>query len=223
VLVVVFGPQTRLARALLASSSWASGTTFLLVARHITEYDALRVAQPGAALYQAWEPGSVLVDEGEAVAIVCCAFGPIHPGAAVAADDLRRADADCRALGAILRKYSELRLHLLLISTVLALCPRPGREYYAGWKNVVEGLVRQAVEPRREAGLSVFYPGRLVERKTLATPASMLQTSYRELAEEVVSDVRQNRSRRAVLGVDSRLWLTLRCLGLGWSAVTGRR
>jgi hypothetical protein len=163
------------------------------------------------------------VDEDEAVAVLCCAFGPIHPGSAIAPDDLQRVDADLRALEAILRKYSNVPLHLLLMSSVLALCPRQGREYYAGWKNVVEGLLRQAVGPRRSACLSVFYPGRLVETKTLGNPASLFYTSYRELAEELVSGLRQNRSRSAVVGLDARLWLALACFGLSSSALTGRR
>ena len=131
--------------------------------------------------------------------------------------------ADCRTLGAILRGYSELPLHLVFVSSALALCPRPGREYYAGWKNVAEGLVRQMAAGSNVACLSVFYPGRLVERKEPLRPGSWLHSSYEELAEALVSLVRQNRSRVAVFGLDARLWLTLQAFKLAWSALTGRR
>ena len=75
----------------------------------------------------------------------------------------------------------------------------------------------------RSVSVSVFYPGRLIETKKLGSPSSFLHTCYQELAEEVVSNVRQSQSREAVVGLDSRLWLALRSFGLVWSALTGRR
>ena len=222
-LVVVFGPQTRLAKALLSSSSWERETSFLLVARNAGEHEAVTLAQPRAAVHRAWEPDSPLPAEDEAVTIFCCAFGVIHPGTVVPAHDLERVEADCRALGAILRTYAERRVHLVFVSSALALCPRPGREYYAGWKNVAEGLERQMAEGSHVACLSVFYPGRLVEKKEPLKPVSWLHSSYTELAEALVSSARQNRSRIAVFGLDARLWLTMQAVRLAWSGLIGRR
>lgn len=221
-LVVVIGPQTRLAKAVLSSSSWGSETTFQLVVRNIGEYEVAKLAHPHATLYRAWDPESPLLEEGEAIAVLCCAFGVIHPGVAASAD-LQKTGADYAALKRILRKYSDLPIHLVLISSVLALCPRPGREYYAGWKNVVEGFMRHRADKHRTVRLSVFYPGRLVEATTLGRPTAFLHTSYQKMAEHVVSAVQQNRCRDLVVGLDARLWLALRSLGLVWSALTGRR
>ena len=222
-LVVVIGPRTRLAQALLRSSSWGSDTSFLLVTRNIEEYDAASIAHPHAALYRAWEAGSLLPDEGEAVAVLCCAFGVIHPVAVTASGDLNKTGVDYLTLETILQKYSSLPLHLVLISSVLALCPRPRREYYAGWKNVVEGLMRQLGGKHRIARLSVFYPGRLIETTKGAGVGALLHTSYRKLAEQIVSVVQHNRCVDTVVGLDARLWLALRSAGLAWSALTGRR
>jgi hypothetical protein len=222
-LVVVLGPQTRLAKAVLGSPSWGSKTAFLLVTRNPGEYEAANLAQPSATLYRAWQPESPLPEENEAVAVVCCALGVIHPGAVVASRDLQGVSADHQILEAIVRKYANVPQHFVFISSVLALCPRPGREYYAGWKNVLQALVRHTAGSRRGVSVSVYYPGRLVEKRTLGTPGSFLHTSYAALAEVIVSNVRQNRSREAVLGLDSRLWLARGCVSLVWSALTGHR
>jgi hypothetical protein len=222
-LVVILGPQTRLARSLLSSPSWGSETAFVLVARGIEEYEAVKLAQPGATVYRAWEPESPLPEADEAVAVLCCAFGVIHPESVAPSFDLGRAGADFRTLETILRRYSDLPIHLVLISSVLALSPRRGREYYAGSKNVVEALLRHVAERSRTVRLSVFYPGRLVGTRSLRSPASFLHTSYQELAENVVWNVRQTRPREVVRGLDSRLWLAARSVRLLWSALTGRR
>jgi hypothetical protein len=222
-LVVVIGPQTRLAKAVLSSSSWRSETTFLLVARNIGEYEAAKLAHPRAALYRAWDPESPLLEGDEAIAVLCCAFGVIHPGVVAASADLQKTGADYVTLKRILRKYSDRPMHLVLISSVLALCPLPGREYYAGWKNVVEGLVRQRAEKHGTVRLSVFYPGRLIETTTHRRPSAFLHTSYQKMAEHVVSAVQENRCLDLVVGLDARLWLALRSVGLVWSALTGRR
>jgi hypothetical protein len=222
-LVVVLGPQTRLATALLNSTSWHPGTAFLLVTRSIPEYEAVKRKYPSMALYRSWDPDSRLLEENETVTVLCCAFGVIHPGSVEASGDLQKANAGYRTLEMLLRTYSGLPVHLVLISSVLALCPRPGREYYAGWKNVVEGLLRHIAATRRGVGLSVFYPGRLVEANTFGSPSSWLHTSYQQLAEEVVSHVQHKQSRAAIVGLDSSLWLAMRCLWLVWSALTHRR
>jgi NAD(P)-dependent dehydrogenase (short-subunit alcohol dehydrogenase family) len=221
-LIVVIGPQTRLANAVLNSSSWESGTTFLLVARHADEYDAVALAHPGAAVYRSWDPESPMPD-AEAVAVLCCAFGLIHPGAVAASADLQKTGADYAMLERILRQYSERPVHLVLISSVLALCARPGREYYAGWKHVVEGLVRQLAEEGQRRTVSVLYPGRLVETTAREGTRVFPHTSYRTLAEKAVLAVQDNRSVNAVVGLDARLWLMLRSAGLLWAALTGRR
>jgi hypothetical protein len=221
-LVVVLGPQTRLARAVLGASSWGKGAAFAVVARNAGDCDAATGARPGVALYHAGEPDSSLPHEDEAVAVVCCAFGVIHPGAPHMSDDLDRAQADCEAVDAIARRYSDLPLHVIFVSSVLALCPRPGREYYAGWKNVSEALIRQSAQRHGRAGVSVFYPGRLTDEERLG-PMTFLHTRYSDLAEMIVSAVRHNRSGDTIVGLDSRLWLARRSLGLFWAALAGRR
>ena len=220
-LVVLIGPQTRLATALLQSSSWESGTAFVLVARTPREYDALRMAHPVAAVHAAWTDEPLPLGAATAVTVVCCALGPIHADSPRAAVDLQRVSADYCILDTIVQQCADLPRHLVFISSVLALCPRPGREYYAGWKNVAEGLVRHTASGPR-AAVSVFYPGRLVALKTLRRPQSLLHTSYRDLAERLVRHARRNEPREEVVGVDSRVWLARQSLGLAWSALTRR-
>jgi hypothetical protein len=219
--VFLIGPQTRLAAALLQSSSWEKDTTFVLVARSAREYDRLRLAHPGLAVHPAWQPDAPRLQPARPVAVLCCAFGMIHVELPNAAVDLQRVSSDYRVLDSIVQQCADQPLHLVFISSVLALCPRSGREYYAGWKNVAEGLVRHTASGPR-ATVSVFYPGRLVDLKTVRRPQSFLHTSYRELAERLVKHVRRNQPREAVVGWDSRLWLVRRSLGLIWSALTPR-
>jgi len=219
-LVVVIGPQTRLAKSVLSSSSWASGTTFLLVARHAEEYEALTLAHPRAVAHRGWDSESPMPD-ADAVAIVCCAFGMIHPAAVAASADLQRIGTDYAMLERIVRRYSERPLHVVLISSVLALCARPGREYYGGWKNVVEGLVRHAAEGGQRRNVSLLYPGRLVDTTARASARAFPHTSYRTLAEKVVKAVQES-PVNSVVGLDARLWLMLRSVGLLWSSLTGR-
>jgi hypothetical protein len=220
-LVVVLGPQTRLAAAVLGSAAWGTETTFAVLARNADDCDAATRIRPGVTLHRAGEPSSSLPNEKQAVAIVCCAFGVIHPGAPHLSNDLDRARADAEAVDAIARRYAGLPLHVVFVSSVLALSPRPGREYYTGWKNVGEALVRQAAETGAHAYVSVFYPGRLTEGR--GPGLSLLYTGYSQLAAAIVDAVSRKRSGNRIVGLDARLWLVRRSLGLFWSALTGSR
>jgi hypothetical protein len=163
------------------------------------------------------------LDDEKAITVVCCALGPIHPQSPAPSTDAERVIADHQTMATLVRQRADVPLRLVFISSVLALCPSRGREYYAGWKNVLAGLV-QALSAERDAiEVSVFYPGRLVDRKSVTQPKSLLHTSYAELAERVVAQVQESGPQERVIGLDARLWLTLRSGLLVWSALSGRR
>jgi hypothetical protein len=151
-----------------------------------------------------------------------CAAGVIHPGPASLTADHRAAARDLAILEAIVQAQSGDRIHVVFMSSVLALGRSPGRGYYAGWKAMMEGAMAKIVENAPGADLSIVYPGRLVERRSVARPMSFLSTPYHHAAEVMIHTARSAAARRAILGLDARLWLVARGLVAWKDALVGR-
>ena len=166
---------------------------------------------PGAKLLRAWDPACELPDATE-VAVVCFALGPVHTGAPRTDRDLESGFADLDFLQTLLALYAPQPVHVVYLSSVLALAPRRSRRYYAGWKLLVEGALDAWVARSKGASLSVVYPGRLVEKGGLR---QRVHTPYSRAAELVAKMVLARRvCRRRVVGWDSRILLFLRGLTL---------
>jgi hypothetical protein len=119
---------------------------------------------------------------------------------------------DLRVVSGILQSNRDADVHVLFISSVLALAPRRDRHYYAGFKCLNEGALNAMIQDHENARLSVLYPGRCVDRKPSYPSPSRLYTTYQALAEKMLS-VLSSGERRAIIGIDARLWLALRGFG----------
>ncbi len=220
-LTVVLGPRTRLATALLASEG-VRGSELLLVARDAAEATRLGAVYPAAAVYRAWEDAPRAPGPRDVVAVVCCALGLIHPAAPDADAHARAARRDLGVLEALLQTQRAAEIRVVLVSSVLALAPGRAQAYYAGWKCTVEGALSALLASHPRARLCVLYPGRLVERRSLAEPASALYTTYAALARTVVRCLRADNARRRIVGADARLWLAARGVASTSAALLGR-
>lgn len=148
-----------------------------------------------------------LVGESSApVEVVVCALGPVHPTEARSNDDMAAFQRDLGVVAGVLDESGDRQVSIVLVSTVIALAPGDDRRYYGGWKNLVEGELRDLVASHaHHAGLAVLYPGRLVDG------GSRFHASYARLAARIES-LLAGRSVPAVVGLDARAWLAVATL-----------
>jgi len=221
-LVVILGPRTRLARALIRSPAWPREPTFALVARARGDAEELKEREPEALVVLPEEvPSVVSRAEGE-VATVACAWGPIHPGDAWREEALESGLRDARTVRNILRASGARPHHLIVVSSALALAPRTERRFYTGWKNLIEGMSVRYARESPGARLSVVYPGRLIQRRSLLRPASLLHTPYSTLAARLARAAAGGRSSpRRIVGIDARLLLAARAVRAALAACSG--
>jgi hypothetical protein len=214
---LVLGPRTRLGGELLPLLPGSVGDR-LLVARDPAEASVLAGQWPGAVVAPAWEPGWAWPIGFERVAVHVCALGPIHPGAIEWDAHARAIDRDLGVVTRALAAYARCPVHVLFVSSALALAPpRAARRAYAGFKSMIEGELARLVERHGRGTLSVVYPGRLLETRSIRRPASLLHTSFARLARTMCGIAAQDRPRRSMVGPDARL------LGLATSAAAAIR
>jgi len=213
--IIVLGPRTRLVQALSALAVERS-RSLVLVARDAAEADDLRSRLPAATVVEGGAGSFPALSHG--VAIVCCAFGPIHPEGPRPADALRSFERDRAWLGLLLDSYSEIPVHVVFVSSVVALAPPRRRSDYGGWKNLAEGAIGTLVRRHANARYSVVFPGRLaVERSARAA----FSTPYLRLARRILDGTGRGPARR-LIGLDARLWLLARSLRIVVAAGYGR-
>ena len=209
-LIIVFGPLSRLGSACMRLAA-AGSFDFCAVARHAADAEHIRRRWPHAQVFVAGDPASALPSGHRRVVICACAAGLIHPRKADWATDVSEADRDIRLHLQILANYRSVPVHLIFVSTVLALSPR-GTAHYAGWKNVLLGTLAESVAEHPRGRLSVLYPGRLVERRTPAQLLSFTHGTFEQLAARIVRIAATDLPCRRVVGLDAHLWLMLRGL-----------
>lgn len=205
--IVVFGPRTRLAGALIERAT-ARSHRALLVARDEAEQSWCRSRHPEAASLAAWRDDSRLEDSDAPTGFALCGFGPIRPAEPVFARDAAALLRDLGLLERLLRGCRRARV--VFVSSVLALWPRPERAYYAGFKAVALDALSEVVAAAPGASLSALFPGRLVDERSWRRPASLLHTSYRKVAARVLDSVESAAPRRALVGADARLFACAR-------------
>ena len=219
--IVLFGPRTRLAQSVLADD-WVRGQSLICVARTPVEAEWIRGACPSSEILLGWNPAGIRWVNGGPAGVLMCAAGVIHPGLECLETDHRAVLRDLGILEAIVRSQAGESVHVVFMSSVLALGRSPGRGYYAGWKAIMEGAVAGIVANAPRALLSILYPGRLMEERSIARPMSFLSTQYRRAAQAMIQAARSTSPRRAVLGLDARLWLAVRGLVAWRDALMGR-
>lgn len=209
---VVVGPRTRLGQQLV--QRLAPAGRVVVVSRG--SGDASALAETGAEIVPADVPLELGPDA--TVHLYVCALGPVHPTDDAAPDlaaDTSAADRDLAFVESVLRSTAA-DVRVVLVSTVIALAPGADRRYYGGWKGLVEQQVRTLVHDLRpDAGVSVLYPGRLVDGSP--SLSQRLSTDYGRLA--TIAQRAAVRGTSRVVGLDARLWLARRLLSLTWAAV----
>jgi hypothetical protein len=80
----------------------------------------------------------------------------VHPEAPALAVDMDAVTRDVGMVEAILAAYPETAVHVVFVSTILALSASPRRGYYGGWKSVIEGALTAVVARYPRAVLTVL-------------------------------------------------------------------
>lgn len=216
---VILGPRTRLGLE-LARELPGPPADRILVARDARDAVLLSHPDTGATIATIGEPLPRLPPQCGSVAIYVCALGPVHAGDAPFA---AHAAAALRELGVVrdlLAQVQDRAFHVVLVSSVLArVGPRPSRAYYAGFKNLVEGLLTDLVAAHASGKLSVVHPGRLRASRSALRPLSLLETSHRGLARRLIRIVSRDRARRITVGIDARLLTLARSAAESWRAL----
>jgi len=207
----IFGGRTRLARELYLQATQAGLSVFVLFAS----------AGDRAVLLQHYPEGAIvdsLPTSAREVAVVVCALGLVHPASPDAHAHLGKFAAECETLSELAAGYRG-QLHLILVSTVIALLPGRERAYYAGFKNLAEAMAAAACRRCPGSLLSVLYPGHLVEKRGGRGLASLLATPYDRLTLLLVKVIGSKQPTARVVGADARLWVVARAFSLLASAL----
>ena len=158
----------------------------------------------------------------DAVRIHVCALGPVHPETALPGADAVNVDRDLGVVARLLDEAAGRDVHVVLVSSVLALAPAADRAYYAGWKNVVEEELAAMVAEHSSARLSVLYPGRLMAAEERRRPWHRLHTTFERLAARMTqAGIGPGRSR--LVGLDARAWVLARSFSLLATTFSGSR
>jgi hypothetical protein len=204
---VVVGPKSRLGRMTIERSGTPET---LAVARDQADVDAVLQAT-GLPLPSVVDAAGGALRERLAaghgpILLVVATLGPVHPEIPATTRD---AAAVTRDLGFVEQVLQSGRpVHVVLVSTILALAPGDDRRYYGGWKGVVEQQLQQLVDQQAtgsRATLTVLYPGRLLDA-TERRGKLRLHTSYQRLAGLATSSSPERGTGRTV-GADARIWL----------------
>jgi len=220
-LTVVLGPCTNLARALL-ELPWAKSQELLLVGLNGAEKEKLKKEYPDATVFALDEMADYAPEKKyKFVNICCCALGMIHPRAIDWDTDRREAQRDLAVMDKLLLSFSHASVHVIFVCSVLALSVNSkGRSgYYAGWKHILSKVLQAKVETLPESRFSVFYPGRLTKKRSILNPVSLLYSSYHSVAKKLANIIIKGESRRRIIGYDARIWLMLRGVATGMSAI----
>ena len=218
-LSILLGPGTRLASALLSVAG--ASCRWLGVAPDAEAVEVVSARHPSLPLIEGWQPDLALDVPAGPVNIFCCALGPIHAQAPALSRDAGDALRDLHISASILARCAPYGAHIVFVSSILALCPRRARAYYAGWKNVTETALLALGGQRDGLVFSVLYPGRLVDEEAGILPRC-IHTPYRRLAKRMLAVAETGVSCRRLAGIDARLLLMARGLGFGLTALRGR-
>jgi hypothetical protein len=70
---------------------------------------------------------------------------------------------------------------------------------------LIEATIAEMAAHHGRARISVLYPGRLVESRSLRQPASLLHSTYAHVARVMAELGNASRPRRTLIGLDARL------------------
>lgn len=208
-LELLTGPRTRLAAALLTEPA-PPGVERALLVRHDADEAWAAATHPGLRRVRPEQVADLAAGASyERVSVLACALGAMTP----APDGTLEADSaallrDLGALRALVAALPGVSVHIAFVSTVLVLSPRRERQYYAGWKCIAEYELAREYAGHAAVTVSVVYPGRLVERRSVGP--GLLYTPYDALARRLRTLARAGVDARRVVGADARVWLVVR-------------
>ncbi|GAA1723916.1 hypothetical protein [Aeromicrobium alkaliterrae] len=204
---VVIGPRTQVGSALL---ELLAGQDVVAVARHERDVEAL-AGLADARVVLAADAAGVVAPVADLVLHVC-ALGPIHPEDPLP-DDADRFEAELAAIDALVGATTG-QVRIVLVSTVIALAPTADRRLYGGWKNLAEErLDRIALHHGDRCTVSVLYPGRIIAPSERQGLGDRLSSTFENVAKKMLRETSRS-PRRAIIGVDAKIWSALRALSL---------
>ena len=204
---VVIGPRTQLGAALLKR---LHGQDVVAVARHDRDAQAL-TGLAGAQVALAADAAAAIAGEADLVLHVC-ALGPIHPEDP-RPDDAERFETELATIEAIVAATTGA-VRIVFVSSVIALAPTPDRRLYGGWKNLAEEhLDRIALRHGSRVTVSVVYPGRIIAPADRSGLSDRLSSTFARLARRLLAEA-SRKPRRAVVGIDAKVWSALRAMSL---------
>lgn len=217
---VVLGPKTRLGRALLRRAQ-STGTATAAVGRQAGDLDGEDLGT--ATQLDAGATGPLLDGvRPRSLQVLVCALGPVHPGTPRTEADSAGVLRDLATVRRLLETPGVRDVHVVLVSTVIALAPGADRRHYGGWKGVVEQELGVLVDRHPHARMSVLYPGRLLDRADRTRPWHRMHTTYDRLA-ALVERAADGPGSTRVVGLDARAWLLARGASVAASALSGSR
>ncbi|MEG9224560.1 hypothetical protein [Aeromicrobium sp. Sec7.5] len=204
---ILIGPRTQLGSALLKR---LEGQDVVAVARH--ERDATALSDlAGARVVLAADAAGVVAPDADLVLHVC-ALGPIHPEDP-RPDDAEQFASELATIEALVAATTG-SVRIVFVSSVIALAPTPDRRLYGGWKNLAEEhLDRIAVHHGARVSVSVVYPGRIIARADRSGLSDRLSSTFEKLARRLLAEA-SRKPRRAVVGLDAKVWSALRAMSL---------
>lgn len=204
---VVVGPRTQLGAALLKR---LEDRDVVAVARHQRDADAL-AAIDGARVALATDVTGVVAGDTDLVLHVC-ALGPIHPEDP-RPDDAERFASELATIEALVAATTG-SVRIVFVSSVIALAPTPDRRLYGGWKNLAEEhLDRVALRHGARVTVSVVYPGRIVAPSQRSGLSDRISSTFEKVARRLLAEA-SRKPRRAVVGIDAKVWSALRAMSL---------
>jgi hypothetical protein len=218
-LELIMAPRTRLATALLATPSARERA---IAVRHEADEQWAAETWPGLTTVRT-DAELPFATHYDRIVVHATALGRMTPTAhSTLGHDAAALVRDIDFLERLVQSQGS-ELHIVFVSTVLALSPRRERQYYAGWKCVAEyELVRRFQQVPRVT-VSVVYPGRITEERTARSPKSALYTPYSALARRIIAIGSDPTAVRQVVGADARAWLAARGLKTMSGAVMSQK
>lgn len=221
-LVVIWGPRTTLAEHLLATP-WASEHQLLLVARHREEAAALASRYPCARVLCCGDGESGCTwPAARSVTVVVCAFGLIHPATPDWTSHSTAMSRDLETMGRMLDQCQQGPVTLIFVSTALAAVPNRKQSYYVAWKCLAEALIERIGQERHRVRFCVLLPGRLVRKRTLSRPLSLLHTTYGRLTRIIIEAASAPKTQRRIIGPDARALMLVEAVRLMVNGGLGR-
>jgi len=200
-LSVVLGGRTALAREFLAVADPAE--IVVLIGRNPDEVAWLKSRYPWFTVLNGWERDPTLPDTRGPVRIFWCSVEPPHISDIEVTDYCRAMFADLGMLRRLLERCRLLPVHIALVSSASAVLPYPHSMCALTIETAVEALCAN----RRQTVLSVFYPGRLVDRRTGSSAWGCFYTSQTRLARLMIKAATSESAQRRLVGIDARIEL----------------